>query len=144
MAHEFATTNGRTAMMYAGEIPWHGLGTRLDEPPTAGEAIEAAGLNYQADLIDIETTDGIPIPQRKAVIRSDSGDVLGVVGTRYVPVQNHHAFGFLDAVGAAALDLSSFAGASLRVSSPVTDSCPKAVVPASASLPLLTCPVRFT
>lgn len=98
MAHELATTNGRTAMMYAGEIPWHGLGTRLNEPATACEAIEAAGLNYQADLKDIQTTDGIPIPQRKAVIRSDSRDVLGVVGTSYVPVQNHQAFGFLDAV----------------------------------------------
>ena len=98
MAHELATTNGRTAMMYAGEIPWHGLGTRLDQPATACEAIEAAGLNYQADLKDIQTTDGIPIPQRKAVIRSDSRDVLGVVGTSYVPVQNHQAFGFLDAV----------------------------------------------
>ena len=98
MSHELATTNRRTSMMYAGEIPWHGLGTRLDEPATAREAIEAAGLNYLADLRDIETADGIPIPQRKAVVRSDTGDVLGVVGTSYVPVQNHQAFGFLDAV----------------------------------------------
>ena len=98
MPHELATTNGRTSMMYAGEIPWHGLGTRLDEPATAREAIEAAGLDYLADLKDIETTDGIPIPQRKAVVRSDSGEVLGVVGASYVPVQNHQAFGFLDAV----------------------------------------------
>lgn len=90
MAHELAITNGRTSMKYAGELPWQGLGTRLDEPATAGEAIEAAGLNYRVDLRDIETIDRIPIPQRKAVIRSDSSDVLGVVGTSYVPVQNHH------------------------------------------------------
>ena len=98
MPHELATTNGRTSMMYAGEIPWHGLGTQLNEPATAKEAIDAAGLNYLAELKCIETTDGIPIPQRKAVVRSDSRDVLGVVGTSYVPVQNHQAFGFLDAV----------------------------------------------
>ncbi len=98
MAHELATTNGRASMMYAGEIPWHGLGTRLNEPATAREAIDAAGLNFLADLRDIQTTDGISIPQRKAVIRSDSDDILGVVGTSYVPVQNHQAFGFLDAV----------------------------------------------
>ena len=98
MAHELATTDGRTAMMYAGDIPWHGLGTQLDQPATAREAIDAAGLNYLAELKGIETTDGVPIPQRKAVVRSDSGDVLGVVGTSYVPVQNHQAFGFLDAV----------------------------------------------
>ena len=98
MAHELATTNGRTAMMYAGEVPWHKLGTRLNEPATAREAIDAAGLNYLAELKPIQTSDGIPIPQRKAVIRSDSREVLGVVGNSYVPVQNHQAFGFLDAV----------------------------------------------
>ena len=98
MAHELATTNGRTAMMYAGEVPWHKLGTCLNEPATASEAIDAAGLNYLAELKSVQTQDGIPIPQRKAVIRSDSGEVLGVVGNSYVPVQNHQAFGFLDAI----------------------------------------------
>lgn len=98
MPHELATTNGRTAMMYSGEIPWHGMGTRLEEPATAQEAIEAAGLDYLAELKELQTTDGLPIPQRKAVVRSDSQEILGVVGTTYTPVQNHQAFGFLDAV----------------------------------------------
>jgi phage/plasmid-like protein (TIGR03299 family) len=98
MPHELATTKGRTAMMYAGEVPWHGLGIRLEEPATAREAIDAAGLNYLAELREIQTGDGTPIPQRKAVVRSDSGDVLGVVGNSYVPVQNFQAFGFLDAI----------------------------------------------
>src|SRR5690554_6707998 len=91
MPHELATTNGRTAMMYAGEVPWHRLGTKLDEPATAREAIEAAGLDYLAELRDIQTGDGTPIPTRKAVVRSDSGDALGVVGNSYVPVQNYQA-----------------------------------------------------
>lgn len=98
MSHNLATTNGRTAMMYAGEVPWHGLGTRLEEPATAREAIEAAGLNYLAELKDIQTDEGTLVPQRKAVVRSDTGDVLGVVGKSYIPVQNHQAFGFLDAI----------------------------------------------
>lgn len=98
MPHELATTNGRTAMMYVGEAPWHGLGTKLDGPATAREAIEAAGLDYLAELRGVQTVDGITISNRKAVVRSDSGDVLGVVGNSYVPVQNHQAFGFLDAV----------------------------------------------
>lgn len=98
MAHELATANGRTAMMYAGEVPWHGLGTKLGEPTTAREAIDAAGLNYLAELKEIQTGDGTPVPQRRAVVRSDTGEVLGVVGNSYVPVQNYQAFGFLDAV----------------------------------------------
>jgi len=98
MAHNLATTNGRTAMMYAGETPWHGLGTKLDEPATAAEAIAAAGLDYQVDLRSLSTDDGVPIPKRKAVIRSDTNQVLGVVGNSYQPVQNHQCFGFLDAV----------------------------------------------
>ena len=98
MAHDLAVANGRTAMMYSGEVPWHRLGTRLEEPATAREAINAAGLDYLAELQTIQTDSGTPIPRRKAVVRSDSGDVLGVVGSTYVPVQNHQAFGFLDAI----------------------------------------------
>ena len=98
MAHELATTNGKTAMAYFGDTPWHRLGTKLNEPATAAEAIIAAGLNYQADLKSIQTLDGKAVTQRKAVVRSDTGEVLGVVGNSYVPVQNHQAFSFLDGV----------------------------------------------
>lgn len=98
MAHELATINGKTAMMFYGETPWHGLGTRLDNPATAAEAIIAAGLDFSVDLEALETADGIPVPQRKAVLRADSGDVLGVVGNSYIPIQNGEAFTFLDSV----------------------------------------------
>jgi len=98
MAHELASVNGRTSMMYVGEVPWHGLGTKLDAPATAREAIEAAGLHYDVSLTDLVTTDGIPVTSRKAVVRTDTNDVLGVVGNSYAPVQNRQAFAFLDAV----------------------------------------------
>ena len=98
MPHELATTNSQPSMMYVGETPWHRLGTQLNEPATAAEAIKAAGLNYQVDLHPLVTEEGIPVPQRKAVIRSDSNAVLGVVGNCYQPVQNHQCFGFLDSV----------------------------------------------
>jgi len=38
MAHEIATTNGRTALAYFGELPWHRQGTNLEAPATAAEA----------------------------------------------------------------------------------------------------------
>lgn len=98
MAHELAVSNGKTSMAYFGESPWHGLGTALDNPATAAEAIVAAGLDYHIDLLPLQTTDGRPVPRRKAAVRSDNGTVLGVVGNSYVPIQNAAAFEFLDAV----------------------------------------------
>lgn len=98
MGHELCTVNGRTAMFYVGEVPWHGLGCRLDAPATAREAIQAANLDYDVTLANLTTTDGLPVTSRKAVVRTDTDDILGVVGTSYVPVQNREAFAFLDAI----------------------------------------------
>jgi phage/plasmid-like protein (TIGR03299 family) len=99
MPHALATTNGRPAMAYFGQTPWHRLGTRLDEPATAAEAITAAGLDYQVELHPLQIQGRcIEVPQRKAVVRTDTQDVLGVVGNSYLPIQNHQCFGFLDTV----------------------------------------------
>ncbi len=98
MPANIATTNGQAAMMYAGEVPWHRLGTQLNEPATAELAIEAAGLDYRVELRSLTASDNIPVPKRKAVVRTDSDQVLGVVGTSYQPIQNHQCFGFLDSV----------------------------------------------
>ncbi len=98
MPHELATTNGRTAMMYFGETPWHRLGTPLKEPATAAEAIQEAGLDYQVELQPLLTDHWLDVSQRKAVVRTDSNEVLGVVGNSYQPIQNYQCFGFLDAV----------------------------------------------
>jgi hypothetical protein len=59
MSHEIARTNGRPAMAYFGETPWHGLGTRLNKPANAEQAIEAAGLNYRVELEDLTTSRAI-------------------------------------------------------------------------------------
>ena len=98
MAHDLATTNGRTAMAYFGDTPWHVLGKRLDGPATSREAITAAGLDYEVELRPLQTTCGQEVDVRKAVVRTDSKEVLGVVGNKYVPIQNHQCFGFLDSV----------------------------------------------
>jgi phage/plasmid-like protein (TIGR03299 family) len=98
MAQEIATTNNRPSMMYTGEVPWHRLGTRLDEPATASEAIEAAGLNFEVELTRLVTVNDIPVPNKLAVVREDSHAILGVVGGSYRPVQNRECFGFLDAI----------------------------------------------
>jgi phage/plasmid-like protein (TIGR03299 family) len=98
MPADIATTNGRDAMMYAGAAPWHRLGKRLDAPATAAEAITAAGLDYSVELQSLKTETDLRVPRRKAVVRTDTKAVLGVVSRGYSPIQNRTCFDFLDSV----------------------------------------------
>ncbi len=98
MSHELAVIDGKVSMAYTGEVPWHGLGQQLNDPMTAEEAITAAGLDFHVELKALTTVDGTPVPKRRAAIRTDTGSVLGTVGTSYVPIQNSAAFDFLDQV----------------------------------------------
>ncbi len=98
MAHNIATVNGKPSIAFFGDVPWHGLGTKLDEPATAEQAMETAGLNYTVQLQSLWTSEGEPVPARKAVVREDTSQILGVVSNAYQPVQNHLCFSFMDAV----------------------------------------------
>ena len=57
-----------------------------------------AGLHYLVEFKSLKTSDGQEVPTRRATVRTDTSEVLGVVGNGYVPVQNFQAFGFLDAI----------------------------------------------
>ena len=78
-------------MFYTGATPWHGLGEKLEEAPTISEAIEASGLNWEVGTKDLVTVDGQEVPARATYRKSDNS-ILGVVGPRYVPLQNKSAF----------------------------------------------------
>jgi len=78
-------------MFFVGELPWHGLGVKLDAAPTIGEAIGKAGLDWEVGMKDLQTVDGTPVPAR-ATYRTSDNRILGVVGPRYVPLQNKKAF----------------------------------------------------
>ena len=78
-------------MFYTGATPWHGLGEKLESAPTISEAIEASGLNWEVGTKDLVTKDGYDVPAR-ATYRKDYNGILGVVGPRYVPLQNKDAF----------------------------------------------------
>ena len=75
--------------------PRHGS---LDKPATAEEAIQAARLDWQVKKLPLYASDGdnsllrLPVPDKYAVARENSLNVLGVVGSSYTPVQNQEAF----------------------------------------------------
>jgi hypothetical protein len=103
MAHEIETQNGVTSFASFREPAWHGLGTVFTEEKTTSEMLAAANLsNWNVRLEDM------PIPAHltsdkayQYVLRtnptdSTQTDVLGVVGERYVPLQNEDLFSFGD------------------------------------------------
>jgi phage/plasmid-like protein (TIGR03299 family) len=94
-------------MFYADEVPWHGLGTRLEGPATAQEAISAARLDWPVIKIPLYAGgDGERkrhVPGRFAIVPAhrwgkDDCPVFGIVGSDYTPLQNHEAFEFFDSI----------------------------------------------
>ena len=88
-------------MAYYGEMPWHGLGTKVDKHMTADECLVTAGLDWKVTKEKIfAQVDGkkIFIPNKYATVRSTDNRPLGVVGASYKPVQNVDALNFMDAL----------------------------------------------
>lgn len=70
-------------------------------PPTAEEAIKAAGLNWTVEKRPLFTPRGNKedleeVQGFSAVVRRDKRRVLGVVGKTWQPLQNRDAFQFFD------------------------------------------------
>ncbi|SEW20283.1 DUF932 domain-containing protein [[Clostridium] fimetarium] len=83
-------------MFYVREVPWHGLGTRVEKAPTSKDAIIMAGLNWEVKPRNIYTSDGTEVEGYKANIRTSDEKILGVVTDKYQIVQNEEAFAFTD------------------------------------------------
>jgi hypothetical protein len=71
MSHELSIdSNGKTEMMYVGKMPWHALGTQLEEPPTAAGAIRAAHLNWRVVKKQLYIgEEHRPLPGQYAIVR---------------------------------------------------------------------------
>jgi phage/plasmid-like protein (TIGR03299 family) len=99
MSHNLNIVHGAASMMYVGETPWHTLGTKLDKPATASEAIQAAGLGFHVEKMPLQIAErNLPVRDHYATVRTDTMDVLGVVGSRYMPIQNKDAFTTFDSL----------------------------------------------
>ena len=112
MAHNlnFNEQTNKHSFFSVNEKPWHGLGQIVKDYPNSKEALIHAGLNYEVVKRKIYTHDGdlgkgldflirdIEIPNHQATVRTDTNQVLGVVGKDYEIVQNIDAFAFFDSI----------------------------------------------
>lgn len=96
MAHMVEEINGVAQMAYAGETPWHGLGTKVPNDLSPIQMMEKAGLDWRVELVDVYAEfRGKQIPTgQKALIRDLDSKVLTTVGDSWKPVQNEEAFDF--------------------------------------------------
>lgn len=94
MAHNVEMIDGKAQMAYAGEVPWHGLGTAVSNDLTPQQMQEKAGLDWTVDKEVMVTGSGATVEGKKALVRSSDKKVLDVVGDNWNPVQNSEAFEF--------------------------------------------------
>ncbi|RKG69469.1 DUF932 domain-containing protein [Corallococcus terminator] len=73
-------------MVYAGATPWHKLGTQLPGNGTWEDIRDAAGF-YTAHAVPLSMPDGFQVPDRKAIVRGDTGAYLATVSEGYQLLQ---------------------------------------------------------
>lgn len=86
-------------MAYAGEVPWHGLGTKVPADLSPEQMLEKAGLNWTVEkkpLFFMNNDQRMPVGNSNALVRSSDQRSLTVVSNDWNPVQNHEAFSFFD------------------------------------------------
>jgi phage/plasmid-like protein (TIGR03299 family) len=98
MAHELEVVNGKAKMVYAGAVPWHGLGKQISPDLTPEQVLQEAGLDWEvskipafANIAGKKTSVGW-----SALVRSEDDKVLDVVSDDWNPVQNQEAFEFFN------------------------------------------------
>ncbi|WP_448103501.1 DUF932 domain-containing protein [Pedobacter panaciterrae] len=121
MGHDinYNRNTGKHAFMSVKEKVWHGLGQIIEHYPSSTEAIKYAGLNFEVEkrplftcntenyaiFKDLETDEymnsfepNIIVTDYFATVRTDTDEVLGMVGKDYNVVQNTDAFSFFDGI----------------------------------------------
>lgn len=97
----FNAITGNHEACYAIKSAWHGKGKVLDFVPDSETMIRESNLaNWDLQLKELQTACGIKIPDRFAVVRGDTRQVIGTVGGRYKILQNEQTFSFLDSLHA--------------------------------------------
>jgi phage/plasmid-like protein (TIGR03299 family) len=74
---------------------WDGVGQPVKGSKEVTEALIKAGLNFKVNKEEVYVQDKL-VKNWVANVRSDNGNVLGMVSPQYKIVQNDEAFGFVD------------------------------------------------
>jgi phage/plasmid-like protein (TIGR03299 family) len=90
--------DGKASMAWAGETPWHGLGTKVSNDLTPEQMLKAAGLDWTVDPVELfaEVGDKRLATGHRALVRSSDQRVLDVITDDWNPVQNQAAFEFFN------------------------------------------------
>ena len=103
MAHEVET------MAYAGQVPWHGLGNKVEGDLTPQEMLVKAGLDWtvskrpfyyanKPNTWDLNDPRGeaslLKADNHYAIVRDTDQRVLSHCGEGFVPFQNHETMSF--------------------------------------------------
>ncbi len=83
MAHNLTDNH----MVYAGETPWHKLGTKLPANATLDDMLRLGRFYNVAERLIFAQGIPTPLETNKALVREDTGEVLSVVGMDYRVVQ---------------------------------------------------------
>jgi phage/plasmid-like protein (TIGR03299 family) len=82
-------------MAYTNEVPWHGLGTYIEDAPSINDMLIKAGLDWEVEKRPISLAgDNDEIEGFYALTRDRDNKVFDIVGNRYKPTQNAEAFEF--------------------------------------------------
>jgi len=82
-------------MAFAGEVPWHGLGSPLNGEETCEEVMAASGLDWTVGTQPLyrQVGEGFElVKQARTSVRESDNSILGIVGPRWTPLQNAQAF----------------------------------------------------
>lgn len=101
MAHMLEIKDRKASMAYAGETPWHGLGTPVRPDMTPEEFLRAAQLDWSVDKkpmtykwINEKGETEERISDTLALVRSSDGKQLTTISGKWNPVQNADAYDF--------------------------------------------------
>ena len=98
MAHMLEIVDGKAQMAYTGDLPWHGLGTKVSNDLTPEQMLKAAGLDWTVDPVDLfaEVGGNRLATGHRALVRSSDQRVIDVITDDWNPVQNSDAFEFFN------------------------------------------------